>query len=208
MFIATFVTGNAAPKLHLRAPTGTTPITAGSECSISWHASEYAGALDIRIWDGQTGYWATIAVGIQTEMGVFTWRVPNTLSGNLFRIEIRASESPNLVARSAAFLTIQQSATETTSILSSSALEEWHEQGIARPNPCSSRVMLELGRLIPNRIELIDISSGISYPRLFTLSQAGACISTDDLPAGAYILHARGFNGESLVMKVVVRHSE
>lgn len=197
----------ATPELYLRAPSAEAPIIAGADCAIAWRATEYRGAVDIRLWDGERGVWSVIASGIAAERGSYTWSVPRDLAGDLFRIEVRGSAVPGLASRSGAFLSIREGRSPAIA-LARREEREGREPCIVRPNPCSLYAVIELGGRIPLGVDLVGIASGISYPRAVVAEAGGAQIATDDLPSGAYIVRVRCADGDAVLEKLLIQHTE
>jgi hypothetical protein len=207
ILVAIVAPASAAPGLSLRAPSAGTAIAAGTDCAIAWRATEYTGTVEIRLWDGERGEWSVIAKGIAARQGVYSWRVPDGLRGDLFRIEVRASASPAVAARSGAFLSIREK-TPSVAALSPAVKEGDCEACIVRPNPCSSLATLELGGKIPLSIDMTSIGSGITYPRAFVAESGVARVPTDDLPGGAYTIRVRCGNGETVLEKLIIQHTD
>jgi subtilase family serine protease len=96
------ITDQTAPSVTITSPNGNETITAGSNVTINWTATDDLGVTTQDIFlsvDGGASFNQVIAAGLPGNANTFNWNVPTGISTGTARIQIVARDSQGNVGR-------------------------------------------------------------------------------------------------------------
>lgn len=93
------------PGMFLLTPMGGERFVQGEQVRVKWIGIELDSTVAIQLWDGGNRRWLTIGTAVATS-GSYTWTIPDTLSGERFRVRVVSQKYGFVQSGSKAFFKI------------------------------------------------------------------------------------------------------
>lgn len=181
-----------------------TPLRAGVNVDLTWDQALHAERIDLELWDGVRRRFTPIAAQVQSQLGRYTWTIPQTIApGGLYRIVIRDSRLPKRAEFSLGFHEIHQQGGYATTVEPEDYV---NEHLLVTPLPADEKARIAWTAADATHIDVVDVQGNVQH-RISPPAETRACVlQTNNLGSGQYSVVLYRTDGVIETAKLVVAH--
>jgi hypothetical protein len=188
--------------LEVTSPIGGEDLISDNFHMIEWNYSDLTGDVEISVWDGSSSTFNIIAEGVPITNKKYNWSIPETYSGNKYRIKVASYSSTFTYDMSGSYFSAYPEEQEFPSFIEDHKLSD-NENILVYPNPATDLLYISCrDNCIIENIELFDLN-GILLRTLNT-TKTPIKLKLNELKPGNYFITIRLSDKRIIAKKIVI----
>jgi hypothetical protein len=175
----------------------------GSTVQISWNDDLTANAINVGLWNGDTGMLTQLAQGVDVSLGSYDWAIPaDQPAGSRYRFVITDASNPRKLELSGGWISLGT----VGALISSISEVDLGEDVQCDPFPASTSVRVSWKDRIVTTVEIIDIMHRVVLKRDVDSRAGSIRLDIRDLASGLVFVRLRGSNGSLVATPLMINH--